>query len=130
MPVTKRIQGGFLNILKSFFRKISVHIPSNTKAVKKRNHTTVTGGISFTATFMAMARNPHKNAVKDAYIIPFPLLFFIAHKERAIISINENPGLKSGRFHHGYKNGSYKKRIFGLGNLNIYPVTLIFTRRS
>jgi hypothetical protein len=43
------------------------------KAVKKRNHTTVTGGRSEVITFRMMAMNPQREAVNMAYITPLRL---------------------------------------------------------
>lgn len=52
---------------------MKVNMVRSKKAVVNLNQTTVTGDRSVTATFKAMARNPHREAVNAAYSIPLEL---------------------------------------------------------
>jgi hypothetical protein len=58
---------------KSLRLKMNVTTASVRKAVLNLTHTTVTGESSVTAIFSAMARNPQREAVTDAYNMPFEL---------------------------------------------------------
>ena len=52
---------------------MKVNMARSKKAVVNLNQTTVTGDRSVTATFKAIARNPHREAVNIAYSIPLEL---------------------------------------------------------